>query len=190
MPCEPTVVPEDEHVEPHLSEDDGALYLRLQLASLHYEKSVFRRRIYEMDVEEARLAAVWTKAYPGQAFRPAVTWDSLTDCEKQTTHFIAVRGNVRKVRSQVREYMLETGDVVTPEAWAVRLSRLKDKGVLDRDGRGWRICSYLLADALAHADPYGTTAKAGMERLLAATWKKKRKAAPRTERLTRLGVFR
>jgi hypothetical protein len=93
----------------------------------------------QLDIEEERLAAVFAKNFPEEAFRPATPWVALSYAERMTVHFLHLRCGARRLREVCSGYVLFSGEAVTPEGWAMRISRLQQKGVLTRTQGGWSV---------------------------------------------------
>ena len=82
-------------------------------------------------------------------------WIALTYKERMTAHFVCRRGVVKRLRDVTLIYAKVTGEVITPDAFAMRISRLHLKGVLVRRGDGWRIAQEYAEDARKQPTPPG-----------------------------------
>lgn len=114
--------------------------LRERLGALRRRKEDMLHKVCELDAEEAGIAEIFQKNFPGEEFLPpAVPWEKLNYAEKLTCHFIATRGGVRQVRKVVFNYVLATGDVISGDSWAARLAALKNRGALVKTYHGYFI---------------------------------------------------
>lgn len=112
----------------------------------HLYRDILRRRalhlayLCQLDRDEARVFQIYTAAFPSESLRPAaVPWSSLAHAERMTAHFLSTRGGIRKVPRAVTGYTLFSGEPVTVSMFAMRLSRLRAKGIVDRTASGWNV---------------------------------------------------
>ena len=124
-------------------------YLQERLAKVQRDRRAVLDRLRWLDVEEVKLRTIFGNAFPGEDFGPPqVPWEELSYNEQLTVHFIAHRGRVRQLGLVAQRYAMDTGDILTENAFTVRLSRLKDKGVLQRCVYGWSVAESYLEKAL------------------------------------------
>lgn len=135
-----------------MHEDDRqrlAEHMRYRLLAVRKEKDNLLYKLYQLEAREEELADTFRRAFPDTEFEPPPsTWEDLSDRERVTLHFLARRGHVRRVAEVIQGYRLETGDDVSDVGFRMRLSRLREKRVVERGFHGWSVAPHIFAVAL------------------------------------------